>query len=59
LKTTKEFGYSCAEWEDLPVPKKEKLIAHLRDEYDIQRVSLLPEDKLSGLGGALGWVRVE
>ena len=58
LRTAKEFNLTPNEWNKLSVKEKEQFIAHSRDDYAIQQISLMPEDKLVGLGGALGWVRV-
>jgi len=58
LKTAREFSLTPDEWDELPVKEKERFIAYLRDDYAIQQISLMPEDKLAGLGGVLGWVRI-
>ena len=59
LATAKAFGIAPPEWELLRVRKKEELIAYLRDEYDMQRVMLVPKDRLLGLGGEFSWVRLD
>ena len=58
LATAQAFGYMAAQWDALCVREKERHMAYLRDQYDIQRISYMSEDERMGLGGAMGWVRV-
>lgn len=58
MKAAREFNLTPNEWDALTVAEKERFIACLRDDYAMQQISLMSEDKLAGLGGVLGWVRV-